>query len=164
MIMAIGVPATVLRNAFYTSQIPVYTATGPVVGATGDGRISAATHADFATAAAAVLTSDDAESHFYELGGSSFSLAAAEEVTAITGTPVMHQNLSETDFIADRQAAGMDPCSGSMFLARKPRKKGMYFILGLAESSGGSAGPRWPGPSSRPWCGQQGAFGGCAGS
>ncbi|MEV5559501.1 hypothetical protein AB0L44_38095 [Nonomuraea wenchangensis] len=122
MITAIGVPATMLRNAFYTSQIPVYTATGLVVGATGDGRISAATHADFATAAAAVLTSDDAESHFYELGGSSFSLAElAEEVTAITGTPVMHQNLSETDFIADRQAAGMDPCSGGGRLYRRGR-------------------------------------------
>ncbi|EFC85763.1 SDR family NAD(P)-dependent oxidoreductase [Parafrankia sp. EUN1f] len=112
LIAATRIPATMLRNAFYTelytSQIPTYTAVGAVVSATGEGRISAATRADFAAAAAAVLTSDDNESRIYELGGPSFSLAElADEVTAVTGTPVAHRNLSEADFVTDRQAAGM---------------------------------------------------------
>lgn len=49
-------------------------ATGEVVGSTGQGRITGAARADFATAAAA-FTADGTESRTYELSGPSFTPA-----------------------------------------------------------------------------------------
>ncbi|XVU28686.1 hypothetical protein ACQPZJ_17020 [Actinoplanes sp. CA-054009] len=75
--------------------------------ATGTGRISGAARADFAAAAAAVLMAANDRSQVYELGGPPFSLdELAGSVTAATGTPVVHRNLDQDDFIADRRAAG----------------------------------------------------------
>jgi NAD(P)H dehydrogenase (quinone) len=55
-----GVPFAVLRNGWYlenyTAQIPTYLEHGAVLGSAGEGRVSAATRADYAGAAAAVLT------------------------------------------------------------------------------------------------------------
>lgn len=67
------VPSTVLRNGWYlenyTDQLPVYLQHGAVVGAAGEGRVSAATRADLAEAAAVVLTSVGDGDTIYELGG-----------------------------------------------------------------------------------------------
>src|ERR1700759_1345984 len=56
---ASGIEHTVLRNGWYienyTSQLPQYLAQGEIVGAAGDGRISGATRADYAAAAAGGL-------------------------------------------------------------------------------------------------------------
>ena len=77
---ALGAPLTVLRNGWYlenyTAQLPLYLEHGAVVGAAHDGRISAAARADYADAAAAVLTGDGHVGAVYELGGdTSFTLA-----------------------------------------------------------------------------------------
>ena len=73
-----GVPFTFLRNSWYLEnylpQIPTYLEHG-VAGAAGDGRISAATRADFADAAAAALLDPDSAGRVYELGGAGFTLA-----------------------------------------------------------------------------------------
>ena len=57
-----GLPFTILRNGWYlenyTAQIADHLARGAIVGAAGDGRVSAASRADFAAAAAAVLIED----------------------------------------------------------------------------------------------------------
>jgi NAD(P)H dehydrogenase (quinone) len=98
-IRAIGVPFTFLRNSWYhenyTAQIPTYLEHGAVLGSSGDGRISGAARADFAAAAAAVLTGEGHENTVYELGGdASFTLAElADIVAAASGKPVVYREL-----------------------------------------------------------------------
>lgn len=57
-----GVPYALLRNSWYlenyTAQLPAYVGQGAVLGSAGDGGISAATRADYAEAAAAVVLSE----------------------------------------------------------------------------------------------------------
>ena len=58
-----GLPHAVLRNSWYlenyTNQLAAFLGQGAVMGSAGDGRLSAATRADYAEAAALVLISDD---------------------------------------------------------------------------------------------------------
>lgn len=91
-------PYTLLRNSWYlenyTDQLGSYLQHGAVLGSAGDGRVSAATRADYALAAAAVLLRDDQAGRVHELGGDvPFSLSElAEEVTAATDKPVKYQD------------------------------------------------------------------------
>jgi NAD(P)H dehydrogenase (quinone) len=92
-----GVPHAVLRNSWYienyTAQLPVYLEHG-IAGAAGDGRVSAATRADFAEAAAAVLTQDGHAGATYELGGPAFTMAElAQVVSEVTGQHVTYTDL-----------------------------------------------------------------------
>ncbi|PRX96751.1 SDR family oxidoreductase [Allonocardiopsis opalescens] len=110
---ASGLPATVLRNGWYienyTDAVDRYLAHGEIVGAAGQGRVSGATRADYAAAAAAALTGDEGGTTVYELGGAPFTfteLAAA--VTAVTGTEVAYRDLSAADYAAVLRATGMD--------------------------------------------------------
>src|SRR6266700_2303665 len=75
-----GLNYALLRNSWYfenyTAQIPAILQRGSLAGSAGDGRVSAATRADYAAAAAAVLAGDGHESpgdghegRAYELGG-----------------------------------------------------------------------------------------------
>jgi len=71
---AAGVPFVVLRNGWYTENytaaVPAALAHGALLGSAGAGRISSAARADYAAAAAAVLTSDiDQNGKIYELAG-----------------------------------------------------------------------------------------------
>ncbi|MFL6175736.1 MAG: SDR family oxidoreductase [Ornithinibacter sp.] len=89
-----GVPFTFLRNSWYLEtylpQIPTYLEHG-IVGAAGDGRISAATRADFADAAAAALLDPASTGRVYELGGASFTLTElAATVAESSGRPVTY--------------------------------------------------------------------------
>lgn len=77
-----GIPAVILRNGWYTENytagIPAALANGAVFGCAGDGRISSATRADYAEAAATVLTSTNQAGITYELAGdSSYSSTVA---------------------------------------------------------------------------------------
>jgi NAD(P)H dehydrogenase (quinone) len=94
---AAGVPYVVLRNSWYlenyTAQLPNYLAHG-IAGAAGAGRVSAATRADFADAAAAVLIEDGHAGAVYELGGAPFTLPElAAAVSDATGTDVTYTDL-----------------------------------------------------------------------
>jgi NAD(P)H dehydrogenase (quinone) len=94
---AAGVPYVVLRNSWYlenyTAQLPTYLAHG-IAGAAGAGRVSAATRADFADAAAAVLTEDGHAGAVYELGGAAFTLPElAAAVSHATGAQVTYTDL-----------------------------------------------------------------------
>lgn len=75
---ASGVAHTILRNGWYaenyTDSIPGALAGGAFIGSAGEGRISAASRADFAEAAVAVLTG---EGH----GGQTYDLASDEAWT-----------------------------------------------------------------------------------
>lgn len=113
-IAASGVPATILRNSWYlegyASQVPTYLEHG-VVGSAGDGRVSGATRADFAEAAAAVLAAPAADhlGRTYELGGDeSFTLAdLAAAVSTATGQDVAYVEVSPDQHEAILAAAGL---------------------------------------------------------
>ena len=68
-----GLPFTLLRNGWYlenyTDQLGSYVQHGAVLGSAGEGRVSAATRADYAHAAASVLLLEGQAGKVYELGG-----------------------------------------------------------------------------------------------
>ncbi|WP_299535037.1 SDR family oxidoreductase [uncultured Streptomyces sp.] len=96
LILDSGLPYTFLRNGWYTENYtdnlaPVL-AHGAVVANAGEGRIASATRADFAAAAAAVLTGDGHLNTAYELSGdTAWSLAEyAAEVGRATGREIVY--------------------------------------------------------------------------
>jgi NAD(P)H dehydrogenase (quinone) len=106
-----GIPHVVLRNGWYTenytAQLPVYLEHG-IAGAAGDGRVSAATRADFAEAAAAVLTEDGHAGATYELGGEAFTMSElADVVSAATGRAVTYTDLPVEQYTQVLVAAGL---------------------------------------------------------
>jgi NAD(P)H dehydrogenase (quinone) len=113
-----AVPHVLLRNSWYidiyTTQLPTYLEHG-IVGAADDGRISAATRADYADAAATVLAEDGHAGAVYELGGAAFTMAElAEVVSAETGASVKYVDLSVHDYQAFLVGAGLpEPAAAS---------------------------------------------------
>lgn len=108
-----GVPFTLLRNSWYTenytARLPALLEQGTVYGSAGDGRVSAATRADYAAAAAAVLMTSGHENRVYELGGDeAFTLTElATEITAQSGTIVRYVNLPEQQYASVLAANGL---------------------------------------------------------
>ena len=104
MIKASGIAYTILRNGWYTENytmsVPYAVKGGAVLGAAGEGRISAATRADFAAAAVAVLSAGDHVGKTYELAGDrAFTLAdLAAEVSKQVGKPIPYKNLPAEDY------------------------------------------------------------------
>ncbi|AUZ33408.1 NAD(P)-dependent oxidoreductase [Arthrobacter sp. PGP41] len=99
-----GVPFVLLRNGWYlenyTDQLPGTLAQGGLAGSAGDGRVSAASRADYAHAAAAVLVAEEQAGKVYELGGdNAFSMAdLAAEITAATGKAITYQDLPAPEY------------------------------------------------------------------
>lgn len=113
LIKASGLPAVVLRNGWYTENylagVPTALQYGVVLGSAGEGRIASAARADYAAAAAAVLTQDDQAGRVYELAGDeAYTLAElAGEITRQSGKTVAYQNMPEADFKAALLGAGL---------------------------------------------------------
>ncbi|MGW2613111.1 NAD(P)H-binding protein [Streptomyces mirabilis] len=109
---ASGLPNVMLRNGPYTEM---YTTTlgpaleqGAIIGSFGDGKVSAATRADLAAAAAAVLTSDDQTGKVYELGGTAFTMSdLAAEVSRQTGKPITYRDLPVHQYAKTLAGAGL---------------------------------------------------------
>ncbi|WP_137810272.1 MULTISPECIES: SDR family oxidoreductase [unclassified Gordonia (in: high G+C Gram-positive bacteria)] len=109
-----SVPAVILRNGWYwenyLAAIPQAAATGTLLGAAGEGKLAAAARADYAAAAAAVLTADtDQAGKVYELGGDE-RLTYGEFARAIgeaSGASVQYRDLSEADYQAALVSAGL---------------------------------------------------------
>ena len=108
-----GIPFVLLRNGWYTEN---YLASlspalehGVFIGSAGEGKISASPRADYAAAAAKVLTLDNQAGKVYELAGDeAWTLAElAAEVAQQTSTPLRYQNLSKADFQAVLLNAGL---------------------------------------------------------
>jgi NAD(P)H dehydrogenase (quinone) len=120
-IRALGVPFTFLRNGWYfenyTAQIPTYLANGAVLGSAGEGRISGAARADFAAAAAAVLSSEGHERRIYELGGDeSFTLGELADVVAkLSGTTVVYRDLPVEELQKVLEGAGLPAPVAAVF-------------------------------------------------
>jgi NAD(P)H dehydrogenase (quinone) len=108
-----GLPYVFLRNGWYyenyTAQLPAFLAQGVLPGSAGEGRISAASRADYAAAAVRVLTTDGHAGQAYELGGDEpFTLAElAAEISAQAGQPVRYVNLPEAEYAAALAAHGI---------------------------------------------------------
>lgn len=110
-IVASGLPHAFLRNSWYlenyTDQLPTYVEHGTVLGAAGDGRVSAATRADLAEAAAAVLLLDEPK-RVHELGGAAFSLKElAATVSEVTGADVAHTDVPAEELTKVLVGAGL---------------------------------------------------------
>ncbi|GAA1538354.1 NAD(P)H-binding protein [Nocardioides humi] len=110
-IVASGLRHAFLRNSWYTDlytgQVPTYVEHGAVLGAAGDGRVSAATRADLAEAAAAVLLLEEPRA-VYELGGAAFTLAElAAAVGEATGTEVAYSDLPAEELTTVLVGAGL---------------------------------------------------------
>ena len=108
-----GLRYTILRNGWYTEnytgQLGSYLDRGAVSDATADGRVSAATRADYAEAAAAVLVTAGHQDKIYELGGTSFTMKElAETISEVTGAPVRHESITTEQLITNLRAAGLD--------------------------------------------------------
>jgi NAD(P)H dehydrogenase (quinone) len=106
-----GVPHALLRNSWYTEnysgQLPVYLEHG-ITGAAGDGAVSAATRADYAAAAAAVVATDGHAGAVYELGGPPFTMTElAQVVSAATGRTVTYTDLPVEQYRQVLVAAGL---------------------------------------------------------
>lgn len=113
LLAASGVPHVLLRNSWYlenyTGQIPTILEHGALLGAAGDGRVSAATRADYATAAAVAVAEDGHAGKVYELGGDeAFTLDAyAAELAAQSGTPAVYRDLSVDEYAAVLEGVGL---------------------------------------------------------
>lgn len=94
-----GVPFVLLRNGWYlenyTEQLPGTLAQGALAGSAGEGRVSGASRADYAHAAAAVLVAGDQSGKVYELGGDeAFTMdELAAEISAASGKTVVYNDL-----------------------------------------------------------------------
>ncbi len=108
-----GLPHVLLRNGWYTenylASVPPALQHGVFIGSAGDGQIASAARADYAAAAAAVLTRADQAGKVYELAGDDvYTLSKlAAEVTRQAGKTVVYQNLPQADFKAALIGAGL---------------------------------------------------------
>ncbi|MGR6963173.1 SDR family oxidoreductase [Geodermatophilus sp. URMC 61] len=114
-----GVPHVVLRNGWYienyTGQLATYLEHG-IVGSAGEGRVSAATRADFAEAAAAVLTQDGHDGAVYELGGEAFTMPElAATVSAVTGRQVAYTDVPVEQYAQILVGAGLPEPAAALF-------------------------------------------------
>lgn len=113
LLRASGLPFVLLRNGWYTENyaggIPAALAHGVVLGSAGAGRIASAARADYAAAAAAVLTQADQAGRIYELAGDgSYTLAEfAAEIARQSGKAVVYQDLPEADYKAALLSVGL---------------------------------------------------------
>lgn len=113
LLAASGLPVVLLRNSWYienyTGQVATALQHGVVLGAAGEGRVSAATRADFAAAAAAALVGEDQAGRVYELGGdTAFTLAEyAATLSAESSTDVAYRDLSAAELTSALVGAGL---------------------------------------------------------
>lgn len=118
-----GLAVTVLRNNWYTENygqaLEQARATGVLASSAGDGRIASAPRADYAAAAAAVLTTDGHDGAVYELGGdepwTQDDLAAA--IAEVIGRPVTYQRLTSAEHLALLTGAGLDEGTAQFVVA-----------------------------------------------
>jgi NAD(P)H dehydrogenase (quinone) len=113
-IAASGVPATILRNNWYTENylgtLAQARETGVVASSTGAGRVASASRRDFAEAAAVALTTDGHAGAVYELGGDvawDFAELAAA-IGEVLGRDVAYVAQTPEEQAAALSAAGLD--------------------------------------------------------
>ncbi len=137
-----GLPFVLLRNGWYTENytagVPSALSLGAVVGCAGEGRIASAARADYAEAAATILTSDDPAGRIYELAGdtaytlSDFAAAISRQI----GKTINYVNLPEADYRNALLGAGLpEPLAGLLADSDTGASKGALFDDGRQLSS-----------------------------
>jgi NAD(P)H dehydrogenase (quinone) len=120
LIRASGVPFTLLRHGWYTENytagIPGALAHGAVYGCAGEGRIASAARADYAEAAAAVLTGQNQAGRVYELAGdTAYTLAElAAEISRRSGKKIGYVDLPEAEYKNVLVKAGLPDAVAAM--------------------------------------------------
>ncbi|WP_037912258.1 SDR family oxidoreductase [Actinacidiphila yeochonensis] len=113
LILASKVPYVFLRNGWYsevyTAQLPTVLEHGAVVGSAGEGRVASAARADYAAAAAAVLTEEGHENSAYELSGdTAWSFAEyAALVAERSGRDVVYREVPPEQHLEILAGAGL---------------------------------------------------------
>lgn len=120
LIKASGLRHAFLRNGWYNEN---YTADaipavehGAVLGSSGRGRISAAARADYAAAAAAILTGGNEAQGVFELAGDeAFTLSDFASLLAdVSGKPVEYRDMPESEYRAALEGIGLPPPLAAM--------------------------------------------------
>lgn len=110
---ASGITHTILRNGWYTENytgsIQGALAGGAFVGSAGEGKIASAARADFAEAAAKVLTDKSHQGKTYELAGDSYYTLTdlATEISKQTGKNIPYNNLPEGEYAQILKSFGL---------------------------------------------------------
>lgn len=150
LIRASGLDNTILRNGWYTENYAPTVATakqtGAVVAAAGDGRVASATRADYAAAAAAVLSSAGHEGRTYELSGD-YAWDFEELATAITkiaGREVVYRPVSAPELVEVLTAAGLDEGTAGFLAALDSDTKAGLLATVTGELSGLIGRPTTP--------------------
>lgn len=113
MLAESGIAYALLRNGWYTenylASAPAALEHGVFIGAASEGKIASATRADYAAAAARVISEDGHSGKTYELAGDAgWTLSQlAAELAKQSGKKVVYQNLSEADFAAALKGVGL---------------------------------------------------------
>ncbi|MCY1719008.1 SDR family oxidoreductase [Prolixibacteraceae bacterium Z1-6] len=108
-----GIEHTILRNGWYTENytgsIEGALGTGAFVGSAGDGKISSAARADFAEAAAVVISDESHKGKVYELAGDAFYTLTdlAAEISKQSGKTIPYNNLPETEYAQILKSIGL---------------------------------------------------------
>ena len=111
-IRASSLPYSFLRNGWYlenhTEHLAPVLEHGVVLGAAQDGRFSSAARADYAAAAAAVLTAAQPQAIYELAGDQGFTLTEyAAEVARQSGKPIVYKDLPQADFKAALVSVGV---------------------------------------------------------
>ncbi|MFG3171613.1 SDR family oxidoreductase [Streptomyces sp. NPDC048200] len=113
VLLASGVPYTLLRNGWYhenyTETLAPVLEHNAVVQAAGDGRVASASRADYAAAAVAVLTGEGHENATYELSGDEAwgFVEYAAELSRQTGKEIVYRPVSPEAFTGILTGAGL---------------------------------------------------------
>ncbi len=113
MIKESGVPSVLLRNGWYTENytagIGVVLQTGAVFGCAKNGKFSFASRADYAAAAAEVITKENQAGKVYELAGDTgYTLEEyAAEISKQTGKPIVYKDMPQEEYVKVLVGAGL---------------------------------------------------------
>lgn len=115
-----GIAHVILRNGWYlenyTENAAVAIEHGVVLGAAGNAKVSAASRADYAEAAALAVMSSDMINQVYELAGDeAFTLAEyAAVLSEVSGHKVVYQDMSETEYAKALVGTGLPQAFASI--------------------------------------------------
>ncbi|WP_163541603.1 NmrA family NAD(P)-binding protein [Occultella kanbiaonis] len=117
LIAAAGIPATFLRNGWYTenyaADLEQARASGEILGSVGAGRVASASRADFAEAAAVAAINaagNPEQAGVYELSGDEAwdYRTLADAVGQVVGRPVTYRDVTTAEHEAILTGAGLD--------------------------------------------------------
>jgi NAD(P)H dehydrogenase (quinone) len=108
-----GLNYVFLRNSWYlenyTEQLATTLEHKAILGSAGSGRVSGASRADYAAAAAAVVAGDGPRNHTYELGGdTAFTLGEyAEILSGLVGETIAYVDQPPAEYQAFLESVGL---------------------------------------------------------